>query len=153
MWQNAGTIIECTINKQAGRWNQPNLLLGIFFVLPCIESYQKVDLRTITLGVPPQEVGWLQENNRKAVGSFALHFSYLTNQQKTQRPAVLSCKKGGNCCLAWSVPCPYSNTLLLLTALILQYYNTSVVRSFLSIGVALILAKTYNIVSLDFWSC
>ena len=31
-------------------------LAGIFFVLPCIESYQKVDLRTITLGVPPQEV-------------------------------------------------------------------------------------------------
>ncbi|XP_059092297.1 band 7 protein AGAP004871-like isoform X1 [Tigriopus californicus] len=29
---------------------------GIFFVLPCIESYQKVDLRTITLSVPPQEV-------------------------------------------------------------------------------------------------
>merc|ERR1712184_135679 len=29
---------------------------GIFFVLPCIENYQKVDLRTITLGVPPQEV-------------------------------------------------------------------------------------------------
>ena len=33
-----------------------SLILGIFFVLPCIESYQKVDLRTITLGVPPQEV-------------------------------------------------------------------------------------------------
>ena len=31
-------------------------LLGIFFVLPCIETYQKVDLRTITLDVPPQEV-------------------------------------------------------------------------------------------------
>ena len=30
---------------------------GIFFVLPCIESYERVDLRTITLGVPPQEVG------------------------------------------------------------------------------------------------
>jgi len=29
---------------------------GIFFVMPCIESYKKVDLRTITLGVPPQEV-------------------------------------------------------------------------------------------------
>ena len=25
-------------------------------MLPCIETYQKVDLRTITLGVPPQEV-------------------------------------------------------------------------------------------------
>ena len=32
------------------------MITGIFFVLPCIESYQKVDLRTITLGVPPQEV-------------------------------------------------------------------------------------------------
>ena len=32
------------------------MFAGIFFVLPCIESYQKVDLRTITLGVPPQEV-------------------------------------------------------------------------------------------------
>ncbi len=32
------------------------IFLGIFFVLPCIESYQKVDLRTITLSVPPQEV-------------------------------------------------------------------------------------------------
>jgi len=29
---------------------------GLFFVLPCIENYQKVDLRTITLDVPPQEV-------------------------------------------------------------------------------------------------
>ena len=31
-------------------------IAGIFFVLPCIETYQKVDLRTITLDVPPQEV-------------------------------------------------------------------------------------------------
>lgn len=29
---------------------------GIFFVIPCIDKYYKVDLRTITLGVPPQEV-------------------------------------------------------------------------------------------------
>jgi hypothetical protein len=32
---------------------------GIFFVLPCIETYQKVDLRTITLDVPPQEVMYM----------------------------------------------------------------------------------------------
>ena len=43
---------------------------GIFFVLPCIETYQKVDLRTITLDVPPQEVGILNfdkniQNNRR----------------------------------------------------------------------------------------
>lgn len=29
---------------------------GIFFVLPCIEEYSKVDLRTLTFDVPPQEV-------------------------------------------------------------------------------------------------
>jgi len=33
---------------------------GIFFVLPCIETYQKVDLRTITLDVPPQEVMYIE---------------------------------------------------------------------------------------------
>ena len=29
---------------------------GIFFVLPCIDSYKKVDLRTVSFDVPPQEV-------------------------------------------------------------------------------------------------
>jgi erythrocyte band 7 integral membrane protein len=27
---------------------------GIFFVLPCIDTYTKVDLRTVTFDVPPQ---------------------------------------------------------------------------------------------------
>ena len=36
--------------------SERDMFAGIFFVLPCIESYQKVDLRTITMGVPPQEV-------------------------------------------------------------------------------------------------
>lgn len=30
--------------------------LGMFFILPCIDSYQKVDLRTVSFDVPPQEV-------------------------------------------------------------------------------------------------
>ena len=29
---------------------------GLFFVMPCIDSYQKVDLRTVSFDVPPQEV-------------------------------------------------------------------------------------------------
>ncbi|XP_065172917.1 band 7 protein AGAP004871-like [Atheta coriaria] len=28
---------------------------GIFFVLPCVDSYRKVDLRTVSFDVPPQE--------------------------------------------------------------------------------------------------
>ncbi|KAK8752743.1 hypothetical protein OTU49_007412 [Cherax quadricarinatus] len=29
---------------------------GIFFVVPCIDSYRKVDLRTVSFDVPPQEI-------------------------------------------------------------------------------------------------
>lgn len=29
---------------------------GIFFVLPCTDNYCKVDLRTVSFDVPPQEV-------------------------------------------------------------------------------------------------
>ena len=29
---------------------------GIFFVIPCIDTYKKVDLRTVSFDVPPQEV-------------------------------------------------------------------------------------------------
>ena len=29
---------------------------GIFFVIPCTDSYKKVDLRTVSFDVPPQEV-------------------------------------------------------------------------------------------------
>ena len=31
-------------------------LLGLFFVLPKIDQYKKVDLRTVSFDVPPQEV-------------------------------------------------------------------------------------------------
>jgi erythrocyte band 7 integral membrane protein len=29
---------------------------GLFFILPCIDNYVQVDLRTVTFDVPPQEV-------------------------------------------------------------------------------------------------
>lgn len=29
---------------------------GIFFILPCIDNYCHVDLRTVSFNVPPQEV-------------------------------------------------------------------------------------------------
>lgn len=48
-------------------------IAGIFFVLPCIEAYQKVDLRTITLGVPPQEVN-----------AHPLHALHITSKSKTR---------------------------------------------------------------------
>lgn len=31
---------------------------GIFFIIPCIDTYCKVDLRTVSFDVPPQEVSF-----------------------------------------------------------------------------------------------
>jgi erythrocyte band 7 integral membrane protein len=33
-------------------WQGP----GLFFIMPCIDTYKKVDLRTVSFDVPPQEV-------------------------------------------------------------------------------------------------
>ena len=30
---------------------------GVFFIIPCIDHYEKIDMRTQTYDVPPQEVG------------------------------------------------------------------------------------------------
>ena len=32
------------------------LLIGLFFIVPCTDTYTKVDLRTVSFDVPPQEV-------------------------------------------------------------------------------------------------
>lgn len=29
---------------------------GLFIIVPCVDAYTKVDLRTVTFDVPPQEV-------------------------------------------------------------------------------------------------
>ena len=60
---------------------------GIFFIVPCVDSYQKVDMRTLTFDVPPQEVSLLYliaTKNRSHINSANLlkqknHF-YLFNR-------------------------------------------------------------------------
>lgn len=42
----------CIWNDRSGGARGP----GVFFVLPCIDNYCKVDLRTVSFDVPPQEV-------------------------------------------------------------------------------------------------
>ena len=34
---------------------------GVFFIIPCIDHYEKIDMRTQTFDVPPQEVGGITE--------------------------------------------------------------------------------------------
>ena len=34
---------------------------GLFFIMPCVDTYKKVDLRTVSFDVPPQEVSHRDE--------------------------------------------------------------------------------------------
>ena len=40
---------------------------GIFFIVPCIDTYRKVDLRTVSFDVPPQEVKSARCSNKKKI--------------------------------------------------------------------------------------
>ena len=31
---------------------------GVFFIIPCVDIYEKIDMRTQTFDVPPQEVNF-----------------------------------------------------------------------------------------------
>ena len=41
---------------------------GLFFIMPCVDTYKKVDLRTVSFDVPPQEV------NAPCTQSASLHW-------------------------------------------------------------------------------
>ena len=32
---------------------------GVFFIIPCVDTYEKIDMRTATYEIPPQEVCFL----------------------------------------------------------------------------------------------
>jgi hypothetical protein len=49
---------------------------GIFFILPCIDAYARVDLRTRTYDVPPQELS--------IIASFSSHISQTVKLVKFQ---------------------------------------------------------------------
>ena len=34
---------------------------GVFFIIPCVDVYQKIDMRTQTYDVPPQEVATIKK--------------------------------------------------------------------------------------------
>lgn len=57
---------------------------GIFFVLPCIETYQQVDLRTITLDVPPQEVTQTKKIMTNGAASDFLRSLHDAQRQKAK---------------------------------------------------------------------
>ena len=47
---------------------------GVFFILPCVDTYEKVDMRTHTYEIPPQEVSLTlsRDHNHNVVSSLII---------------------------------------------------------------------------------
>ena len=41
-----------------------DVFVGVFFIIPCVDIYEKIDMRTQTFDVPPQEVIYLKDGER-----------------------------------------------------------------------------------------
>ena len=53
---------------------------GVFFIIPCLDVYEKIDMRTATYDVPPQEVG---SGGRSSLSNNAFLSQILTKDSVT----------------------------------------------------------------------
>ena len=44
---------------------------GVFFIIPCVDVYEKIDMRSQTYEIPPQEVGFTAASLRVSLSLFA----------------------------------------------------------------------------------
>jgi len=50
------TCNSSTVAALCADANNGVVLVGLFFVVPCTDSFVRVDLRTVSFDIPPQEV-------------------------------------------------------------------------------------------------
>lgn len=73
---------------------------GIFFIIPCTDSYQKVDLRTVSFDVPPQEVKWIKRvlqnpnwvQKSELLAFLDLHWVWMIESEINQSQPALKTK-------------------------------------------------------------
>ena len=95
---------------------------GIFFIVPCVDSYQKVDMRTLTFDVPPQEVRYLELYNdqRLAFMNLKLPVQILTKDSVTVHVDAIMYYKVSNAICAISNVDDYGQSTRLLAATTLR---------------------------------
>ena len=62
---------------------------GIFFIIPCIDTYRKVDLRTVSFDVPPQEVSGEIANMLERLYKYTMKQPFYRNLKLQQLFYVL----------------------------------------------------------------
>ena len=78
---------------------------GVFFVIPCVDVYEKIDLRTATYEIPPQEVKFL---NFSLEISWTSLFSKLSGLVYFERLASI-CTNFGQTLIPFSEAQPLTN--------------------------------------------
>ena len=80
---------------------------GIFFIVPCVDSYQKVDMRTLTFDVPPQEVSYVLRSDvyvRNDVSHAPAAKRARRQDSHDSSPMNLHFSVQCICCGAWAGP-------------------------------------------------
>ena len=54
---------------------------GVFFIIPCVDVYEKIDMRSQTYEIPPQEVGF-------TAGSLRVSLSLFADPNQGQRDSI-----------------------------------------------------------------
>ena len=101
---NLGVKVLFTISSRLGRLRAGGAKgPGLFFIMPCIDTYKKVDLRTVSFDVPPQEVGSLLSHMLARAACVRCHgtkcplltaFFFFLSSSFLLPPALLFSKKG-----------------------------------------------------------
>lgn len=61
---------------------------GLFFIIPCIDNYTKVDLRTVSFDVPPQEVSTITYG--RVYNSRSMRTHQYRNKYQKKRDELLT---------------------------------------------------------------
>ena len=109
---------------------------GVFFIIPCVDVYEKIDMRSQTFEIPPQEV-----ISFLLISSFSLD-SQICRLFKSSKSATridadfrkfLDCQKLDSNILSWAAYYTYTEDLpLLFIALYLQILTKDSVTVFVN---------------------
>ena len=79
-------------------WFYKRQIQGLFFIIPCMDTIQVVDLRTVSFDVPPQEI-LTKDSVTVAVDAVVYYKVFFTSSSEPFIFCIISDKQPHVCCL------------------------------------------------------